>query len=86
MRNPWDSEETFQAWKNDPQNGPFMIFLHDQVEGLKTLWALGQPMAEADQSRAQTLGDLLDLEWERDILSFYKEEDKDEERNGDTAS
>ena len=36
-------------------------------------WADGEQMTAHEQSMAQTYGDLIDLEYERDVLSTYEE-------------
>jgi|TARA_R100000501_G_C2570193_1_gene77337 hypothetical protein len=83
--NPWKTEDDFVAWKRSPANAPFMKYMGQYLDYMKTSWASGMVLSEADQGRAQTLGDLIDLQWERDILPFYEEdEDEGSEQDGDT--
>ena len=41
------------------------------------MWADGQEMPDGAQSLAQALGDLADLDWERDVLKLYETEEKE---------
>jgi hypothetical protein len=69
---------------------PFLKFLHDVREEAKETWASGHQMSDDDRIEAKVYGDLLRLEWdsaivygdimdldyERDVRPHYEEEEK----------
>lgn len=76
------TEEQFQAWKHAEANKPFFAFLTMVREGLKEAWAEGQPITDKDHAIAIVYGDILALNYERDVKPYYERTDEDEqERN-----
>ncbi len=67
----WTREE-FQAWKRDPKTAGFLRHLTEVREILKENWAQADsPASEPDRAMAITYGDIVGLEYERDIAPFY---------------
>ena len=73
------TEEEFQAWRHSPATGPFLKHLHAVRERLKEQWALGVPLGDKAHAIAMVYGDILDLEYERDIAPEYEVEGKEEQ-------
>jgi hypothetical protein len=79
------TEEQFQAWKGHPVTKPFLEFLRAVREDLKERWAEGQEMEPTDHAIAIVYGDIIGLEYDRDIRPFYErkfgitEESEDED-------
>ena len=73
------TEEEFQAWKHDPKTQGFLRFLAEVREDLKARWANGEEMTPHQQSMAQTYGDIVDMNYERDVVPFYEDETEETE-------
>lgn len=71
--NPLTDPEQFQKWKEARLTKAFLQYLRDYQGQLAQLWAQGQPMTEAQQSQAETMGDLANLDV-NDVRRFYQME------------
>lgn len=75
------TEEQFQAWKASPATGPFLRHLEQVREQLKERWAQGEDLSPTDHAIAMVYGDVIDLDYERDIAPFYEDDDEEHERH-----
>ena len=81
MANPLTQQEDFNRWLAHPMTEAFRGFLRDYRDQLAMQWAKGQPMSEADQSRAEFANDLTEITC-ADVRSFYG---LDEQTEGEQA-
>ena len=72
--NPLTEPEAFRRWLENPLTQAFRQFLKDRQLQLAMLWAAGSPLSPADQSQAETLGDLASLNC-NDVRGFYGKDD-----------
>jgi hypothetical protein len=73
------NEEEFQAWKHSPATGPFLAHLHRVRERIKEDWGSGSPVDEVAHAIAIVYGDILDLDYERDVRPHYERSDNEQE-------
>ena len=70
-------EEEWAAWKTHRVTQEYLQYLKDRVTMLSSAWAQGylkDPAAQTEaQHQAETLGDLVNLEFER-VQQFYEDE------------
>ena len=76
MANQLTDPEAFQKWISNPLTQAFRGFLKDYRDQLAMKWAEGHPLGPKEQSQAETLGDLAELECD-DIRKFYGVEEAD---------
>ena len=55
---------------------PFLNFLRERREAIKEGWGIGAPLDDTAQSIAIVYGDIMDLDYERDVRPHYEEEEK----------
>ena len=75
--NPFENEETFNSWKHNPLTRSYRRFLLDWRNDIKEAWAAGERLPDNAQAMAMVLGDLANLEWNRDVVPVYETEEKE---------
>ena len=85
MGNPFLNEEQFKAWSTSSDTRKAKQFMRDWRENLKEAWSEGRDVGTHGQAMAQVLGDLIDLEWERDVIPVYEEPEKETDDGEETA-
>lgn len=66
------TKEQFEAWRSRPETKKFLAFLREVREDLKERWADGEHMDADKHAIAMVYGDIIGLDWDRDVASFYK--------------
>ena len=74
----WTQEE-FNNWKKSPVTKTFFAHLKAVRADLAEQWASGAQMDETDRSIAMVYGDIVDLNYEMDIVPFYETEESTED-------
>lgn len=81
--------EAFGAWKGRPETAEFLEFIAEVREDLKERWASGELLDDKDHAIAIVYGDILALDYDRDVKAFYERkygpqeaEDEDGEQGG----
>lgn len=72
------TEEQLAEFKHSPASRPFFEFLALRRHQLTEAWAAGVEMTPHHQSMCQLFGDLLDLDYQRDIAPYYEESEEDD--------
>lgn len=75
------SQEAFEAWKGRPETADFLAFLQEVREDLKERWAGGETLGDAEHAIAIVYGDIIGLDYERDVQPFYARKYGTEEQN-----
>ena len=76
------TQEQFDEWHSHPLTKQFFAFLNERREDLKEKWAEGlNEMSEEEHSIAKVYGDILGLDYEQDIATYYEAEEKEDEND-----
>ena len=70
------TKEQHQAWKASRATKHFLAFLRERRDELAARWADGEEMTPHEQSMAQVFGDLIDMDYERDVAPTYEEAER----------